>query len=230
MHKSRKIWVQTNTCEHTTHWFTLQWFRLVKMQYQGIALSVLSEPAIKKIFSKYRAVWPQQNNSWICISLAISAAAFFLCGFCTFCLVGCSFDNIDDPKLSGKCVQRFITLNKSLNIRCYNVFLCFAWCYTTTFVMPPDLMIKQHAKKGNSCLSRIFRRFWDSRRVWRAIWGGGGDCLAMYSEQSLKCVEQLGGAVLGKWLHKFIAVIFIWLSTSHLDCKRHQGPDYYTCT
>ena len=69
------------------------------------------------------------------------------------------------------------------------------------FAMPPDLVIKQHAKKGNECLSRIFRRFWDSRRVWRAIWGGG---LAMYSKQSLKCVEQLGGAVLGKWLHKFI--------------------------
>ena len=27
---------------------------------------------------------------------------------------------------------------------------------------------------------------------------GGGGGLAMYSEQSLKCVEQLGGAVLGK--------------------------------
>ena len=27
---------------------------------------------------------------------------------------------------------------------------------------------------------------------------GGGRCLAMYSEESLKCVEQLGGAVLGK--------------------------------
>ena len=49
----------------------------------------------------------------------------------------------------------------------------------------------------NACLVYLgsFETLRGCKGLYRG-WGGGG--LAMYSQQSLKCVEQLGGAVLGK--------------------------------
>ena len=62
------------------------------------------------------------------------------------------------------------------------------------FAMPPDLVIKQHAKKAmNACL--VYLGGFETLGGCEGLYGGG---LAMYSKQSLKCVEQLGGAVLGK--------------------------------